>query len=77
MYRTLPSWGGVRRCGREALSALSGAGIVSLFEAPVYTGVEGQESVQSPVSGQEFGGSAREQRWEVKKGFERSFFSVA
>ena len=67
---------GVGEAVGRVLSALSGAGVVSLFEAPVYTGVEGQELVQSPASGEEFGGSVREQRWEVK-GFERSLFSVA
>ncbi|KAG0644888.1 hypothetical protein HOY80DRAFT_937951 [Tuber brumale] len=61
----------------RVLSALSNAGVVSLFEAPVYTGIEGQELVLSPVSSEEFGRSAGDQRWEVKRGFERSLFGVA
>ncbi|KAG0136887.1 hypothetical protein HOY82DRAFT_548950 [Tuber indicum] len=61
----------------RVLSALSSAGVVvSLFEAPVYTGIEGQELVLSPVSSEEFGRSPGDQRWEVKRGFERSLFGV-
>jgi len=68
---------GVGDAVERVLSALSNAGVVSLLEAPVYTGVEGQELVQSPASGEEFVASVREQRWEVKRGFERSLFGVA
>lgn len=68
---------GVGDAVERVLSALSNAGVVSLFDAPVYTGVEGQELVQSPTSGEEFGVSTREERWEVKRGFEKSLFGVA
>src|SRR5207237_9623538 len=66
---------GVGDAVERVLSALSNAGVVSLFETPVFTGIEGQELL-SPVSSEEFGRSAGDQRWEVKRGFERSLFGV-
>ncbi|PWW77385.1 hypothetical protein C7212DRAFT_342321 [Tuber magnatum] len=66
---------GVGDAVERVLSALSSAGVVSLFVAPMYTGIEGQELVLS-ASSEEFGRSAGDQRWEVKRGFERSLFGT-